>query len=256
MLHRSLVIAGWLLLACGPEKQGGSSDGSSSGGNGSTTEVSTAETVCSFVPNADDIQCVSARQMQAVLYIPSYSSFSGPIDELCSVAAVTDDGELQTLSLDCPVFSRDIFLTTSAPHVAVEVANGSTVRLQADSIPNGEIDSYYFMLRDETDALLVAGIDGPTESLSIAPLQVELRRTTCETYGDPRTILQRGALEVTLGETSVIVFGGNDATIGSSPSYRLLVDEALREDCWSEQCTPPNYLSWLVHALFIRTTGG
>lgn len=235
-MQRGSFVLGLWVLACGSEKQGGSTDGSPL--DSTTTETTTGVAICAYVPDGSDVECAPGGPTRASSYIPSYSSFPGLIDELCTVAMVTDDGKVQTIALDCPILPRDVRLETSSPHVPVELAEGSKVHFRAEAIPNGDAPSYAFMLRDEMDRLLVAGIEGPTESLALEPLHVKLRRTTCELHGGTCEQIQDGALEVTLAEASVLVFGGREAEIGTTPRYRILVEEALREECYDPECTP------------------
>jgi hypothetical protein len=254
------------VLACVPAKvdtTDATTDGSGSDGSSTslspTTGSSTGEFACTPGPIAGEHACILAGLATAQWWV-SLDVFTSSFDETCTLVAVDDDSfTQQTLVLDCPSEQLELSLTTLSPRVLLAVTPGTTVHLQYQSIPNGDVeDSGHFTLFDDQDVLLAAGVSGPAAPLTFGPLTYDVRSTTCEGFGDPCSVTQRAALEVTMDDENVVLFSGYSGAIGSAPGYRILVEYVSREDCSTDDlsrpdCTPPNYAAWSVEALFIRS---
>jgi hypothetical protein len=261
-----LVALPALLLACGPEKTSGAtgegggsttSSGSTSSGSSSSEGELTSSGLGGQLPCLDNLSsevmaCIEP-QGTAAYWTLSPLDAAGTIDEACSIAAVVDSGDTQTLSLDCPAFDRELELTSSSPHLPVAVRVGTEVTLQYTEAGGPGHGRGYFSLRDgATDALLVAGINAASEVVDLDPLHIVLRSSACSRGVGSCKVGQRGAVEVTLADTDAValVFDGNFAELGG---FRILVGRATREDCYSTnpECNP-SYPTWGIEALFTR----
>jgi hypothetical protein len=224
-----------------------------------TTGGSTGD-ACTPGPIAGEHTCKPAGLANAQWAFTGLEAFTDTFDETCTLIAVEDDGFIsQMLALDCPSRQLELGLGTSTPHVPLAVTPGVSLQVQFKSIPNGEVEySGHFTLSDDQGTLLAAGVNGPATPLTFGPLNYDVRTTTCEGFGDPCSVTQRAALEVTMGDDSIVLFDGYSGVLGSAPAYTILVGYASREDCHADalsrpDCFPGNYAAWSVEALFIRS---
>jgi hypothetical protein len=275
---RLAVALPLLVLACTPDKSdtatdtstdsttGSSTDQPTSTGSttdqptsttGSTTDpgTTTGEPVCAPGPAAGDLDCVppagTVASWQFLVDDVSVEAF----DESCTIDEVTDDGSTQTFALTCAGSSAALALTTSSPHVALALDGMDVIQIEFATEPDGEVLASNFMLRDETDLLLAAGLDRwVTIPVTLDALNIGLRSTNCDGFLDEFGcfVIQRAAVEVTIGDQSVAVLGGNAGAVGE---FQILVNDSTSDVCLFDDQCGFNYSPFSTSALFLRPGG-
>lgn len=256
---RRLLSLVCLAFACGPAKSDSATDAATS--DGPTTGTAdpggtTGAAACVPGPQVGDLECVPRG---ASLSSWDFFVLEGVLQDSyaaqCDVAAVTDDGEEQTIALTCGADEPTLRLWTVAPHVPLALDVGAAVTIDFVTVPDGEVQRASFTLLDEADALLAAGVDLAVLPAALGPLTVDLRSTDCE--GDlfnECIVVQRAGVEVTLGDASVVVFDGN---VGALPGFEVLVGASTREVCFDEGAPVCgfNYSPTSTEALILASPG-
>ena len=244
------------LLACEHAKSDGSdglppssSSSSSTTGGEMITSTDTGDFIC--VGRSEVMSCTQPMGTFASWTVSAAPLMGGSIEEICTVTNVVDDGQTEALSLDCPAFDREIQLQSLNPHTPSLLNVGAEITLQYTSVSSPGPAWGYFALRENgTGTLLVAGVQAPIEEVALEPVLVTLRSSMCGYIYESCRVEQRGAVEVTLGESTVTVFDGNFADL---KEFRILLDTATRDECYSinPDCNPSHPL-WGVQTLIIR----
>lgn len=271
-----------LALACGPDKSdtltdsttdstdpstvGSTTDQPTSTGSttdpststGSTTDQPTTDTgdpVCAPGPVDGDLDCTPSGGTVAAWHFVVDGFGVDAFDELCTIDDVTDDGSTQTLALTCGDSPATLTLTTSTPHVALDLGADDVVKLEFATEIDGEVIAANFVLRDETDALLAAGLNRwVTIPLTLGPLNIALRSTDCDGHLDEFGcfVIQRTAVEVTVDGQSATVLGGNAGAVGD---LQVLIGHSTSTVCLFEDECGFNYSPFSTGALFLRAGG-
>lgn len=257
-----------LVLACGPEKSESDSinttsitdptEGPPETTSSGTTEqpttgdgtASTGEPVCAPGTIPGPLACKPPGETYAYFQF-AFNTFAETYDAQCDVAAVTDDGTIQTLDLTCPDGQVSLDLGTSAPRALVAVDMGAKVRLHYEWAEDGERFAEIFILLDDADLPLAAGVNTPYLPAKLDPLTIEILDSDCDGEGGECAVTQRTGVQVTFGDASVTVFDGNFATLPSTPKLTLLVSDSTRTVCIGPDCGF-SYSPSVTRALLVR----
>lgn len=265
----SLPLSAALVCACGPDKSDSMTEATSTASttspasttvDASTTDVTTnptGEPSCSPGPVDGDLDCVPPGDTRTSWQFLFDGAGTDAFDAQCTVSAVSDDGSAQLFGFLCPDGPATLELTTTDPHVPLDLVMGATVRLRYTPDFDGEVVTQSFTLLDDTEALLAAGLERWVKfPIALDALDIALRSTDCDGSGDEFDcfVIQRAGVEVTRGDQSAIVFGGNTGTLGD---LQFLVNDSTREVCFGidPECGY-NYSPFSTSALFLRAPGG
>jgi hypothetical protein len=208
--------------ATGTSSAPGTSSGSgSTGATGATTSDPGGWPECEPDGGIDDsVQWIGVENIENDSMYDQYG------DHDCTVTAVAET------SVDFDCVGRDIAMVPSTPRVEVATSSPVTLPFSVDQVVRLRSRGYlgvitWYVVSDDAGELLLATTReaspmNPGEADWYTPLMVGEDEDVCP-EGETE---KRTAVTASLAGESIVVLGGNEASIGNGPSYLVRVTDA------------------------------